>query len=135
MDPRVARSRTAVIAATLDLLAERGITATTIEAVAERSGVAKTTIYRQWDRQPELVLDAIGTTVLVARSVGRVVEPVDDGGAEAVEGREVLGAESVDEGLADGGDVAGGGRLDGSQAFRCQHDVHTASFRAAFAAY
>lgn len=63
MDPRVARSRTAVIAATLDLLAERGITATTIEAVAERSGVAKTTIYRQWDRQPELVLDAIGTTV------------------------------------------------------------------------
>lgn len=64
MDPRVARSRTAVIAATLDLLGERGITATTIEAVAERSGVAKTTIYRQWDSQPELVLDAIGSTVL-----------------------------------------------------------------------
>ena len=63
MDTRVIRSRTAVIAATLDLLAERGITGTTIEAVAERSGVAKTTIYRQWDGQPELVLDAIGTTV------------------------------------------------------------------------
>ena len=63
MDPRVIRSRTAVIAATLDLLAERGITATTIEAVAERSGVAKTTIYRQWDGQAALVLDAIGTTV------------------------------------------------------------------------
>ena len=63
MDPRVIRSRTAVIAATLDLLAERGITATTIEAVAQRSRVAKTTIYRQWDSQPELVLDAIGTTL------------------------------------------------------------------------
>ena len=63
MDPRVIRSRTAVIAATLDLLAERGITATTIEAVAQRSGVAKTTIYRHWDGQPELVLDAIGTTI------------------------------------------------------------------------
>ena len=63
MDPRVIRSRTAVIAATLDLLAERGITATTIEAVAQRSGVAKTTIYRQWDNQPALVLDAIGTTL------------------------------------------------------------------------
>ena len=63
MDPRVIRSRTAVIAATLDLLAERGITATTIEAVAERSGVAKTTIYRQWDGQAALVLDAIGTTL------------------------------------------------------------------------
>jgi AcrR family transcriptional regulator len=58
MDPRVIRSRTAVIAATLDLLAERGITATTIEA----TGVAKTTIYCQWGGQPELVLDAIGTT-------------------------------------------------------------------------
>lgn len=63
MDPRVIRSRTAVIAATLDLLAERGIAGTTIEAVAERSGVAKTTIYRQWDGQPALVLDAIGTTL------------------------------------------------------------------------
>lgn len=59
---------------------------------------------------------------------GTVVEPVDDGGAEAVEGREVLGAESVDEGFADGGDVTGHGWLEGSQAFRCQHDVHTASF-------
>ena len=63
MDPRVIRSRTAVISATLDLLAERGITGTTIEAVAERSGVAKTTIYRQWNGQPALVLDAIGTTL------------------------------------------------------------------------
>lgn len=63
VDPRVTRSRAAVIAATLDLLAERGIAATTIDAVAGRSGVAKTTIYRQWDGQPALVLDAIGTTL------------------------------------------------------------------------
>jgi AcrR family transcriptional regulator len=61
VDPRIRRSRAAVIAATLDLIAERGITATTIEAVAGRSAVARTTIYRQWDSQPELVLDAIGT--------------------------------------------------------------------------
>lgn len=60
VDPRVTRSRTAVIAATLDLLAERGIAATTIEAVADRCGVARTTIYRQWNGQPALVLDAIG---------------------------------------------------------------------------
>ncbi len=57
------RSRNVVIAATVQLLAERGITATTIEAVAERSGVAKTTIYRQWKGQPDLVLDAFGTLV------------------------------------------------------------------------
>lgn len=60
MDPRVARSRTAVLAATLELLTERGILGTTIESVSERSGVAKTTIYRHWDGQAALVLDAFG---------------------------------------------------------------------------
>ncbi|MEV0900670.1 TetR/AcrR family transcriptional regulator [Actinoplanes sp. NPDC049802] len=57
------RSRAAVLGAALELLAERGITATTIEAVAERSGVAKTTIYRQWDSQAALVLDAFGSVL------------------------------------------------------------------------
>jgi AcrR family transcriptional regulator len=59
----VARSRAAVIAATLELLAVRGVAGTTIEAVAERSGVAKTTIYRQWADQPALVRDAFATTL------------------------------------------------------------------------
>lgn len=62
-DPRVLRSRATVIAATLNLLTERGIAATTIEAVAERSGVAKTTIYRHWADQPALVLDAFASTL------------------------------------------------------------------------
>jgi len=60
-DPRVRRSRAAVVAATLELLTERGVAATTIEAVAERSGVAKTTIYRHWPGHAELVLDAFAT--------------------------------------------------------------------------
>ena len=60
-DPRMLRSRATVLDTTLRLLAERGIGATTIEAVAEHSGVAKTTIYRQWDSQAELVLDAFGS--------------------------------------------------------------------------
>ncbi|HET6531950.1 MAG TPA: TetR/AcrR family transcriptional regulator [Actinoplanes sp.] len=60
LDPRVTRSRAAVLAATLDLLADRGIAGTTIEAVAQRSGVAKTTIYRQWSSQADLVLDTFG---------------------------------------------------------------------------
>jgi AcrR family transcriptional regulator len=47
-----------VLAAAVDLLVERGAAGTTIEAVAARSGVAKTTIYRQWDDQGALVLDA-----------------------------------------------------------------------------
>ena len=57
-DPRMLRSRAAGSRAAVDLLAERGIAATTIEAVAERSGVAKTTIYRQWGGQAALVMDA-----------------------------------------------------------------------------
>lgn len=63
LDPRVARSRAAVLAATLDLLAERGIAGTTVEAVAERSGVARTTIYRQWADQAALVRDAFAATL------------------------------------------------------------------------
>lgn len=63
VDPRVARSRAAVVAAALDIVRERGIAACTIEAVAQRSGVARSTIYRQWDDQPALVLDAIGSTL------------------------------------------------------------------------
>lgn len=62
-DPRVSRSRAKVIAATLALLSERGIAGSTIEAVAARSGVAKTTIYRHWADQPALVLDAIASTL------------------------------------------------------------------------
>lgn len=60
-DPRVLRSRAAVLSATVDLLFEHGVAGTTIEAVAARSGVAKTTIYRQWRDQPALVLDAFSS--------------------------------------------------------------------------
>ncbi len=57
-DPRVARSRAAVLAATVELLGEVGHGGTTVEAVAERSGVAKTTIYRHWPTRATLLLDA-----------------------------------------------------------------------------
>ncbi|HYN67092.1 MAG TPA: TetR/AcrR family transcriptional regulator [Ornithinibacter sp.] len=48
-----------MLAAAVDLVAERGMAGATIEAVAARSGVAKTTIYRQWSHQADLVLDAL----------------------------------------------------------------------------
>ncbi len=57
-DPRIARSRAAVLSATVDLLGEVGHGGTTVEAVAERSGVAKTTIYRHWPSRAQLLLDA-----------------------------------------------------------------------------
>lgn len=63
IDPRVARSKAKVIDATLGLLTERGVTGTSVEAVVERSGVAKTTIYRHWPTRGELILDAIDACI------------------------------------------------------------------------
>ncbi|AEV84449.1 TetR family transcriptional regulator [Actinoplanes sp. SE50] len=57
------RSRATVLTSALALLAERGIAGTTIEAIAEHSGVAKTTIYRQWDSQAALILDAFDSVL------------------------------------------------------------------------
>ena len=42
----------------MDLLGETGISDFTVEEVSNRSGVAKTTIYRQWPTRDALVLDA-----------------------------------------------------------------------------
>ncbi len=57
-DPRVALSRERVLSATLDLLTETGLGGLTIDDVAKRSGVAKTTIYRHWRNRNALVIDA-----------------------------------------------------------------------------
>lgn len=62
-DPRVARSRAAVLDATVELLADHGWSGTTVEAVSERSGVAKTTIYRHWPHRADLILDAFNSLV------------------------------------------------------------------------
>jgi AcrR family transcriptional regulator len=62
-DPRVARSRASVLAATVELLGEVGHSGTSVEAVAERSGVAKTTIYRHWPSRALLLLDAFHGSV------------------------------------------------------------------------
>jgi AcrR family transcriptional regulator len=56
---RSARVRAAVQAATLDELAAAGYADLTIEAVAERAGVNRTTIYRRWPNKRSLVLGAL----------------------------------------------------------------------------
>lgn len=71
-DPRVARSRAAVLAAAADLVREEGLTGVSIEAIAARSGVAKTTIYRHWPSRAALVVDAF-------RSMSDPCEPPDTG--------------------------------------------------------
>ena len=74
-DPRVERSRQAILDATLQLLARDGdVGSLTVEAVAARSGVAKTTIYRRWRDKWELALDAVMIDMLPRLDV-----PVDVG--------------------------------------------------------
>jgi len=58
VDPRIERSRELVLRATLELLGEIGYGNLTIEAVAARSGVAKSTIYRHWPGKLALVTEA-----------------------------------------------------------------------------
>ena len=57
-DERVLRSKKAVLAATYQLLSEAGFGGVSVDAVSERSGVAKTTIYRHWASRSALLLDA-----------------------------------------------------------------------------
>jgi AcrR family transcriptional regulator len=57
MDKRVQRSRAVVLSAAAQLLSERGFGGVTVDEVSRRSGVAKTTIYRQWPARTDLLLD------------------------------------------------------------------------------
>ena len=61
LDPRVERSRRVILEAVLDELGDVGYGALTIEAVAARAGVGKSTIYRHWPGKLELVEDAFQT--------------------------------------------------------------------------
>jgi AcrR family transcriptional regulator len=57
--PRRRTTHDAIVGATLDLLAERGFQAATVEAIALRAGVGRNTIYRRWHSKEELIADAL----------------------------------------------------------------------------
>jgi AcrR family transcriptional regulator len=60
-DPRVERSRRIILEAVLEELGAVGYGALTIESVAARAGVGKSTVYRHWPGKLELVEDAFRT--------------------------------------------------------------------------
>jgi AcrR family transcriptional regulator len=60
--PRSAEADRAILNAAVDLLAERGLAAMSIEEVAARAGVGKATIYRRWSSKGLLALDAFVTS-------------------------------------------------------------------------
>ena len=57
-DKRAQRSRATVLAAATELLGSGGVAGFSVDEVARRSGVAKTTIYRHWPTRESLVLAA-----------------------------------------------------------------------------
>lgn len=61
LDPRVERSRMIIRQAAMDELGEVGYGAFTIESVAARAGVGKSTIYRHWRDKVDLIADAFET--------------------------------------------------------------------------
>ncbi len=58
--PRSEEAHQAILDATLELLAEVGFSALTVEGVANRAGVGKATIYRRWPSKLPLVVEAFG---------------------------------------------------------------------------
>jgi TetR/AcrR family transcriptional regulator, regulator of autoinduction and epiphytic fitness len=60
-DPRIERSRRVILEAVLEELGTVGYGALTIESVAARAGVGKSTIYRHWPGKLALVEDAFRT--------------------------------------------------------------------------
>ncbi|HVQ17921.1 MAG TPA: TetR/AcrR family transcriptional regulator [Actinomycetes bacterium] len=61
--PRSETAEAAIIEATLDLLADEGVNALSVEAVAAKAGVGKATIYRRWASKDDLVGDALATMI------------------------------------------------------------------------
>jgi len=58
--PRSEEAHQAILDATVELLAEVGLSALTVEGVAQRAGVGKATIYRRWASKLPLVVEAFG---------------------------------------------------------------------------
>ena len=61
IDPRIERSRMVILQAAVEELALVGYGGVTIEAVAARAGVGKSTIYRHWPDKLALIADAFET--------------------------------------------------------------------------
>lgn len=57
--PRSATAEEAILRATVELIAEGGLSAATIQAVSDRSGVARATIYLRWSSHERLLQAAM----------------------------------------------------------------------------
>src|SRR5678816_872365 len=63
--PRSAEANDAILSAAIALVREVGYDDVTVEAIADRAGVGKATIYRRWPSKEAIVTEAIGRIVSV----------------------------------------------------------------------
>lgn len=73
--PRSIEAHEKVLNAALKLFAERGIEATSMDAIAQLSGVSKATIYNHWTDKEALLLEAM----LMVHGLDREPEDIDTG--------------------------------------------------------
>jgi len=69
--PRSEKARLAILEAAAELLLVQGLSAVSMDAVAERAGVSKATIYRWWPTKESLALDALFNEWAAARPAAR----------------------------------------------------------------
>jgi AcrR family transcriptional regulator len=59
VDPRVRRTRAAVLTAAAEVLAAGGLSGFSLEAVAQRADVARSTLYRHWPGREHLLVETV----------------------------------------------------------------------------
>jgi AcrR family transcriptional regulator len=69
--PRSEKARVAILEAAAELLLVQGLSAVSMDAIAERAGVSKATIYRWWPTKESLALDALFSEWAAARPPAR----------------------------------------------------------------
>ena len=76
--PRSAASRRAVLDAAYAILVDGGLSGFSVDAVAARSGVAKTTIYRSWPTKNLLMFESFREAFETQLAFGRTGSPEHD---------------------------------------------------------
>lgn len=66
---RSSRTRHAVLDAAASLMAEGGLAATTVDAIRDRAGVSKTTIYKHWPNRLCVAIDAFAERLALDASL------------------------------------------------------------------
>lgn len=78
-DPRQVRTRVRVLAAARSVMRREGVGGTTVDAIADEAGVARSTVYRNWPGLHDLLADAVADVAdpAVGPAAGTPIEQVE----------------------------------------------------------